>query len=94
MPGWTVRLNEFAQIKGRWGNIVRCLLAHPGRRYLAREIADVIYADREDGGENVADILNHGDHNIVEEIAEAPDPLGYEARYALIKTVPQVAASR
>jgi len=36
--------------------------------------------------ENVPDILNHGGHNIVEEMAEALDPLGYDARYSLINS--------
>jgi DNA (cytosine-5)-methyltransferase 1 len=36
--------------------------------------------------ENVPDILNHGGHNIVEEIADALDPLGYDARYSLLNS--------
>lgn len=44
--------------------------------------------------ENVPDIMNFGGHNIVEEVAEALDALGYEARYTLANTsyfgVPQM----
>src|SRR5262249_11882186 len=36
--------------------------------------------------ENVPDILNHGGHNIVEEMVEALDEMGYEARYSLINS--------
>src|SRR6185436_18132053 len=32
--------------------------------------------------ENVPDILNHGGHNIVQEIVETLDVMGYEARYS------------
>lgn len=44
--------------------------------------------------ENVPDILNHGGHNIVQEIVEALDVMGYIARYSLINSahhgVPQM----
>jgi len=44
--------------------------------------------------ENVPDILNHGGHNIVEEMVETLDGMGYEARYSLINSahhgVPQM----
>ena len=44
--------------------------------------------------ENVPDILNHGGHNIVEEMVEALSAMGYEARYSLINSahhgVPQM----
>ncbi|TBW31960.1 DNA cytosine methyltransferase [Siculibacillus lacustris] len=44
--------------------------------------------------ENVPDILNHGGHNIVQEIVEALDDMGYVARYSLINSahhgVPQM----
>ena len=44
--------------------------------------------------ENVPDILNHGGHNIVQEMVEALDVMGYEARYSLINSahhgVPQM----
>lgn len=44
--------------------------------------------------ENVPDIMNHGGHNIVEEIVEVLDGMGYEARYSLINSahhgVPQM----
>jgi DNA (cytosine-5)-methyltransferase 1 len=44
--------------------------------------------------ENVPDIMNFGGHNIVQEIAEALDAMGYEARYTLANTayhgVPQM----
>ncbi|WP_315761431.1 DNA cytosine methyltransferase [Bradyrhizobium sp. SZCCHNS2005] len=44
--------------------------------------------------ENVPDILNHGGHNIVQEIVEALDAMGYVARYSLINSahhgVPQM----
>jgi len=44
--------------------------------------------------ENVPDILNYGGHNIVQEMVEALDGLGYEARYSLINSahhgVPQM----
>ena len=44
--------------------------------------------------ENVPDILNHGGHNIVQEMVEALDAMGYEARYSLINSahhgVPQM----
>lgn len=44
--------------------------------------------------ENVPDILNFGGHNIVQEMAEALDAMGYEARYSLINSahhgVPQM----
>jgi DNA (cytosine-5)-methyltransferase 1 len=44
--------------------------------------------------ENVPDILNHGGHNIVQEMVETLDVLGYEARYSLINSahhgVPQM----
>lgn len=44
--------------------------------------------------ENVPDILNHGGHNIVQEIVEALDVMGYDARYSLINSahhgVPQM----
>lgn len=44
--------------------------------------------------ENVPDILHYGGHNVVEEIVEALDVLGYSARYSLINSafhgVPQM----
>jgi DNA (cytosine-5)-methyltransferase 1 len=44
--------------------------------------------------ENVPDVLNYGGHNVMGEIAEALDDLGYVARYSLINTafhgVPQM----
>lgn len=44
--------------------------------------------------ENVPDILHYGHHNVVEEIVEALDGLGYDARYSLINSafhgVPQM----
>jgi DNA (cytosine-5)-methyltransferase 1 len=44
--------------------------------------------------ENVPDILNHGGHNIVQEMVEALSEMGYEARYSLINSshhgVPQM----
>ena len=44
--------------------------------------------------ENVPDILNHGGHNIVQEMVEALDAMGYAARYSLINSahhgVPQM----
>jgi len=44
--------------------------------------------------ENVPDILNYGGHNIVQEMVEALDAMGYEARYSLINSahhgVPQM----
>lgn len=44
--------------------------------------------------ENVPDILNHGGHNIVEEIVEALDGMGYVAQYTLVNSahhgVPQM----
>lgn len=44
--------------------------------------------------ENVPDILNHGGHNIVQEMVEALEGMGYEARYSLINSshhgVPQM----
>src|SRR5262245_39160784 len=44
--------------------------------------------------ENVPDIMNHGGHNIVREIVEALDEMGYVARYSLINSahhgVPQM----
>lgn len=44
--------------------------------------------------ENVPDILNHGGHNIVQEMVEALDTMGYVARYSLINSahhgVPQM----
>lgn len=44
--------------------------------------------------ENVPDALNYGGHNVIGEIAEALDELGYDARYSLINTafhgVPQM----
>jgi DNA (cytosine-5)-methyltransferase 1 len=36
--------------------------------------------------ENVPDILHYGHHNVVEEMVEALDALGYDARYSLINT--------
>lgn len=36
--------------------------------------------------ENVPDILHYGHHNVVEEMVEALDVLGYDARYSLINT--------
>src|SRR5215472_753860 len=44
--------------------------------------------------ENVPDILNYGGHNVVQEIVEVLDGMGYEAAYSLINTahhgVPQM----
>ncbi len=44
--------------------------------------------------ENVPDILNHGGHNIVEEMVESLSDLGYDAKYSLINSahhgVPQM----
>jgi DNA (cytosine-5)-methyltransferase 1 len=44
--------------------------------------------------ENVPDILNHGGHNIVQEMVEVLDGMGYTARYSLINSahhgVPQM----
>ncbi|MGE0628557.1 MAG: DNA cytosine methyltransferase [Hyphomicrobiaceae bacterium] len=44
--------------------------------------------------ENVPDIMNFGGHNVVQEICEALDGLGYDARYSLINSahfgVPQM----
>jgi DNA (cytosine-5)-methyltransferase 1 len=44
--------------------------------------------------ENVPDILNHGGHNIVQEMVEALDDMDYDARYSLINSahhgVPQM----
>lgn len=44
--------------------------------------------------ENVPDILNHGGHNIVQEMVEVLDTMGYSARYSLINSahhgVPQM----
>jgi DNA (cytosine-5)-methyltransferase 1 len=44
--------------------------------------------------ENVPDILHHGGHNVVQEIVEALDAIGYDARYSLINSafhgVPQM----
>jgi len=44
--------------------------------------------------ENVPDILHYGGHNVIEEIVEALDALGYSARYSLINSafhgVPQM----
>lgn len=44
--------------------------------------------------ENVPDILNYGGHNVVQEIVEALDDMGYEAAYSLINAahhgVPQM----
>jgi DNA-cytosine methyltransferase len=44
--------------------------------------------------ENVPDILHYGHHNVIEEIVEALDVLGYEAKYSLINSafhgVPQM----
>jgi len=44
--------------------------------------------------ENVPDILNHGGHNIVQEMVETLDVMGYDARYSLINSahhgVPQM----
>jgi DNA (cytosine-5)-methyltransferase 1 len=37
--------------------------------------------------ENVPDILHYGHHNVIEEMVEALDALGYEAGYALINSV-------
>jgi DNA (cytosine-5)-methyltransferase 1 len=36
--------------------------------------------------ENVPDILHYGHHNVVEEMVEALDALGYDARYSLINS--------
>lgn len=36
--------------------------------------------------ENVPDILNFGGHNVVEEMVEALEALGYDARYTLVNT--------
>jgi len=44
--------------------------------------------------ENVPDIMNYGGHNVVEEVAETLDDMGYEARYSLLNSafygVPQM----
>ncbi len=44
--------------------------------------------------ENVPDILHYGGHNVVQEIVEALDAIGYDARYSLINSafhgVPQM----
>lgn len=44
--------------------------------------------------ENVPDVLNYGGHNVMGEVAEALEDLGYTARYSLINTafhgVPQM----
>ena len=44
--------------------------------------------------ENVPDIMNHGGHNIVEEMVDVLDGMGYETRYSLINSahhgVPQM----
>lgn len=44
--------------------------------------------------ENVPDIMNYGGHNVVEEVAETLDVMGYEARYSLLNSafygVPQM----
>jgi DNA (cytosine-5)-methyltransferase 1 len=44
--------------------------------------------------ENVPDIMNYGGHNVVQEIVEALDAMGYSARYSLINSahhgVPQM----
>jgi DNA (cytosine-5)-methyltransferase 1 len=44
--------------------------------------------------ENVPDILHYGGHNVIEEMVEALDDLGYDARYSLINSafhgVPQM----
>ena len=44
--------------------------------------------------ENVPDIMNFGGHNVVQEVAEALDEMGYEARYSLLNSafygVPQM----
>jgi DNA (cytosine-5)-methyltransferase 1 len=37
--------------------------------------------------ENVPDILNYGGHNVVQEIVDALDGMGYEASYSLINAV-------
>jgi DNA (cytosine-5)-methyltransferase 1 len=37
--------------------------------------------------ENVPDILNHGGHNVAEEICEVLDELGYEAKYTMLNAV-------
>ena len=36
--------------------------------------------------ENVPDILNHGGHNVIQEIVEALETMGYDARYSLINS--------
>jgi DNA (cytosine-5)-methyltransferase 1 len=44
--------------------------------------------------ENVPDIMNYGGHNVAQEVAEALDEMGYEARYSLLNSafygVPQM----
>lgn len=44
--------------------------------------------------ENVPDIMNYGGHNVAQEVAEALDEIGYEARYSLLNAafygVPQM----
>jgi DNA (cytosine-5)-methyltransferase 1 len=44
--------------------------------------------------ENVPDILHYGGHNVVQEMVEALDPIGYDARYSLLNSafhgVPQM----
>lgn len=37
--------------------------------------------------ENVPDILNHGGHNVAEEICEVLDELGYDAKYTMLNAV-------
>ncbi|MEJ2407071.1 MAG: DNA cytosine methyltransferase [Candidatus Thiodiazotropha sp.] len=37
--------------------------------------------------ENVPDVLNYGGHNIAEEVCEALDDLGYDARYTMMNAV-------
>jgi DNA (cytosine-5)-methyltransferase 1 len=37
--------------------------------------------------ENVPDILHYGHHNVMQEMAEALDDLGYDARYSLLNSV-------
>jgi len=37
--------------------------------------------------ENVPDVLNYGGHNIAEEVCEALDDLGYDARYTMLNAV-------
>lgn len=36
--------------------------------------------------ENVPDILHYGGHNVVQEMVEVPDAIGYVARYSLISS--------